>query len=103
MSITLVEISEEEFHNQYPLLRNHLNPEDGPGCYFETYGVELEFVHAQDPRTVWTFIEGDNGTLYYVSGYHVVNRIGYLISTNPVPEGTDIEVRIPMPTDESEA
>jgi hypothetical protein len=33
---------------------------------------------------------------YIRSGIHFVNRIGYLISTVPVPEGTDIEVRIPM-------
>jgi hypothetical protein len=31
-----------------------------------------------------------------VSGYHFVNRIGYLISTTPVPDDLDIEVHFPM-------
>lgn len=108
MTATFIELSEDEFDARYPLIRNHLNPhaswgfDDGPGCLFETYGEELAFVQRQDPRTIWTFIDGDDGDCYVVSGFHFVNRIGYLISTNPVPEGTDIEVRIPMQTDESE-
>jgi len=108
MTPTFIELTEDEFDKQFPLLTNHLNPNaswafgDGPGCLFETYGDELAFVRAQDTRTIWTFIDGDDGECYVVSGYHHVNRIGYLISTRPVPDGTDIEVRIPMHTDESE-
>lgn len=102
MTTCFIELTEEEFDAQYPLLRNHLNSnatwgfDDGPGCLFETYGEELAFVREQDPLTIWTFIDGDDGDCYVVSGYHHVNRIGYLISLKPVPEGTDIEVRIPM-------
>ena len=87
---------------QYPLVVNHLNPNaswcvgDGPGCLFETYGEELTFVRQQDPRTIWTLVDGDDGDQYLINGFHFVNRIGYLVSTVPVPEETDIEVRIPM-------
>src|SRR5262249_53914708 len=93
---------EDEFDSHYPLLKNHLNPNaswvygEGPGCLFETYGEELEFVRQQDPATVWTLVDGDDGDQYLVSGFHFVNRIGYLISTVAVPESVDIEVRIPM-------
>ncbi|MBN8626910.1 MAG: hypothetical protein J0M17_15625 [Planctomycetes bacterium] len=102
MTTTFIELTEDEFDKQFPLLTNHLNPNascafgDGPGCLFETYGDELAFVRAQAPHAVWTFIDGDDGDCYVVSGYHFVNRIGYLISTVPVPEGTDIEVRIAL-------
>jgi Family of unknown function (DUF6900) len=102
MTNTPIEMSEDEFDDQYPLLANHLNPHaswafgDGRGCLFETYGEELEFIRQQDPRTVWTFVDGDDGGQYLLSGYHFVNRIGYLVSTVGVPEGADIEVRIPM-------
>jgi hypothetical protein len=95
-------LSEGQFDDRFPLLTNHLNPNaswafnDSNGCLFETYGPELEFVRSQDDRTVWTLVDGDDGDLYVVSGYHFVNRIGYLISTVPVPEGTDYEVHIPM-------
>lgn len=106
MTDTIIELSEEEFDTQYPLRTNHLNPAaswaygEGGGCLFETYGEELAFVREQDPRTVWTFIDGDEGDQYVLSGFHLVNRIGYLISTVPVPERTTIQVRIPIQSEE---
>jgi hypothetical protein len=107
MTDTIIELSEDAFAAQYPLRTNHLNPTagwaygQGAGCLFETYGEELAFVRDQDPRTVWTLIDGDDGDQYVLSGFHLVNRIGYLVSTVPVPEGTTIQVRIPMqPEDE---
>ena len=105
MTTTQIEITEDEFDQQYPLLVNHLNPNatwafnDNQGCLFETYGEELAFVRQQDLAKVWTLIDGDDGDLYVVSGFHFVNRLGYLISTVPVPEGTDILVHIPMESD----
>jgi hypothetical protein len=102
----MTEITEEEFDEQYPLVTNHLNPNaswvtgDGPGCLFETYGEELDFVRRQDPRTIWTFVDGDDGNQYVISGYHLVNRIGYLISTVPFPEDASIEVPILLDSDD---
>lgn len=102
---TIITITEEQFDATYSLLPNHLNPHaswvigDGPGCLFETYGEELDFVRSQDPRTVWTLLDGDDG-LCLVSGYDFVNRLGYLIATTPVPDAVSIEVSIPMDTEE---
>jgi hypothetical protein len=98
----LIEITEDEFDQRYSLVPNHLNRhaswaiDDGPGCLFETYGEELEFVREQDIRFVWTLIDGDDGDMYLVSGFHRVNRVGYLISSTPVPEGTCVQVHLPM-------
>lgn len=98
---TLINITEDEFDASYSLLHNHFNPNaswaigDGPGCLFETYGEELDFVRQQDPQTVWTILDSDNGNQLVVSGYHFVNRVGYLISTTPVPKDQTIEVNIP--------
>ena len=97
-----IEITEDEFDSRFPLVTNHLNPnaswclDKQGGCLFETYGEELEFVRQQDPSTVWTLVDGDDSDQYLLSGFHFVNRIGYLISTVPVPEGTEIQVHIPM-------
>ena len=108
MTETLIEITEDEFDQWYPLVPNHLNPhaswaiDDGPGCIFETYGEELTFVWEQDARFVWTLIDGDDGDMYLVSGFHRVNRVGYLISSTPVPEDTCVQVHLPMPTVENE-
>lgn len=109
MKHTFIELTEDEFIQQYPLLTNHLNANaswaygDGPGCLFETFGPELAFVRQQDPRTIWTLVDGDDGDQYVVSGYHLVNRIGYFISTVPVPDDRDFQVRIPMEAADDEA
>lgn len=103
---TFIQLTEDEFDDRYQLVPNHLNPNaswacgENGGCLFETYGEELEFVRRQDPNRIWTFVDGDDGDQYVVSGYHLVNRIGYLISTEAVPEGTEIEVRICSPSDD---
>jgi len=93
-------LSEDEFDRRYSLLVNHLDPHatwafgDGPGRLFGLSGPEIEFVMAQDPRTVWTLIDGDNGDPWLVSGLHLVNRVGYLVSAVPVPQGKFVEVRL---------
>lgn len=107
MTERLIELSEDEFDRLYPLVPNHLNPNaswafgDGPGCLFETYGEELDFVRSQDPLTVWTLVDGDDGDMYLISGPHFVNRVGYLISTIPIDEDATVEVHIKMDRDES--
>jgi len=108
MTDDLIEITEDEFDAAYPLKTNHLRADASwgdseGGCLFETYGEELEFVRQQDSRTVWTFVDGDDGDQYLISGFHYVNRIGYLVSTVPVQQGTDIQVRIPTHDDDPDA
>ena len=106
MSETFITLTEDEFDEQFPLITNHLNPNaswafgDGPGCLFETYGEELEFIRHQDPNRVWTFVDGDDGDQYVISRPHFVNRIGYLVSREPIPDNTSIEVHIPMDSDD---
>jgi len=58
---------------------------------FETYGKDLEFVRAQDPRCIWTLVEGDDGNLYITNGYHFVNRLNYIVTDVPF-EGEFLEV-----------
>jgi hypothetical protein len=105
---TFEKISEEQLDARYQFQPNHLNPNaswtynDDPGCLFETFGEELEFVRGQNPRTIWTLVDSGDGDVYLESGYHHVNRIGYLLSTEPVPAGVQIQVLIPSHTDEDE-
>ncbi len=101
----LITLTEEEFDTEFPLVENHLNPHaswainDDQGCLFETYGEEFEFVRQQDPARIWTITDGDDGNLYVVNGLHFVNRVGYLISRDAVPDGIAFEVHIPMTHD----
>jgi hypothetical protein len=64
---------------KYKPITNHFDGTDK----FETYGEELDFVRAQDPRCIWTLVDGDDGNLYIVDGYHLVNRINYFITEVP--------------------
>lgn len=106
MTETFIELTEDEFDDQYPLVPNHINPSaswafgDSAGCLFETYGDEFEFVRRYDQRKVWTFVDGDDGDMYVVCGLHYVNRVGYLLSRDPVQENTTVQVHIPMDRDE---
>lgn len=105
MTETLIELAEDDFDTRFPLVPNHINPQaswafgDGHGCLFETFGPEFEFVRRYDFRRVWTLIDGEDGDLYVVSGFHFVNRVGYLLSRDPVPGDTIIQVHIPMSDD----
>lgn len=109
MTTTHIEMTEDEFDRQFTLVPNHINPaagwavgEDGRGCLFETYGDEFDFVRRYDPQRVWTLIDGDDGDLYVVSGLHRVNRVGYLLSREPVSAGLFVQVHIPMSAVEDE-
>ena len=46
---------------------------------FETYGDEVKFVCDQDPKKIWTEVDGDYGT-YIIAGYHYVNRMQYYVT-----------------------
>ena len=90
-------LTEEKFDELFNLIDNKidLNASFG-GKMFETYGPELAFVQQMAKlNRVITIIESDEGdevddegyviaNMYYVSGYHVVNRIGYFITDAPI-------------------
>lgn len=86
-------IEDENFWEVFQPQKNQL-VEDASydGCMFETYGKELEYVIKQKPEHIWTIQDGDTMTIIS-SGYHLVNRIGYLITEKPIPEGFDFEVQ----------
>ncbi len=82
-------ITEEEFEAIYKPQDNHIVGAENAafnGWMYETYGPELEYVLsiARNPETsyrVWTILEGER--MCYAAGYHLVNRLGYLITERP--------------------
>lgn len=87
-------ISEDEFYAIYKPVKNPFE-EDAPwdGSMLETYGQEL--AHVQEalknaPGTVWTVLDCD-GAIIASSGFHHINRMGYIITEVPVPPGVSIE------------
>lgn len=79
---------------KYQPVQNHIDSNASfGGAMFETYGKELDFVIATESNQIWTYVDGDRGT-YLVSGYHLVNRIGYLIASKPFGDHEEIQVKI---------
>lgn len=103
------QLTEEQFDKQYELIPNTLDDNASfNGCMYETYGDELLIVQqmAKENRVI-TIIETDDDPdfdydkaiecgdelplgLAYVSGYHFVNRIGYLITKEPITEEFEV-------------
>jgi len=82
-------ISEDDFYATYKPLTNPFNANvSWNGCMLETYGREHEHVLEmlkKEPRKVWTVLECD-GSLIVTSGYHHVNRMGYILTEVPVAD-----------------
>ncbi len=80
----------DKFEEQFRPIKNHFS-KTSDDVMFETYGQEVEFVQKQDPRYVWTYVQGDLSMLL-VSGYHYVNRLGYYVTEVPWDEDKDYTV-----------
>jgi hypothetical protein len=77
----------------YKPIKNHITGENDDK--FETYGEELDYVRSvadTEPRRVWTLVDGDDGNLYIVDGYHLVNRVNYFITEKPLEGDGYMEV-----------
>ena len=83
-------------YNEWREKYKPIESEEDIGDYLlETFGESYEKVKAANPNCVWTLLDScgsDDGNSYIVSGCHYVNRIAYIITEVPVPEGEFIEV-----------
>lgn len=93
-----LKLPEDEFYEKYTPTINHL-VHDAPfgGTMYETYGVEIDFINdfkdSEHKAKLWTIVEAE-GKMFYVSGYHYVNRFGYIITEESVPENIEYEVEL---------
>ncbi len=95
----LIQLTEDEWFKQFKPIPNHLDENasfnDGEhGYMFETYGDEVEFVKSQDSNRIWTYSDGDDGGTYITDGYHVVNRIGYFVTTVPYDDKQYYQIQL---------
>lgn len=76
-------MTESQFWSEYNPIKNHIDDNASlDGLMFETYGDELDFVKSQPDNLIWTYCD-DGETAFLSSGYHLVNRLGYLIASKP--------------------
>ena len=98
-TLEITSLTEDEFYEKFKLLRNHFDTNVSfDGYMFETFGEELDYVFEMSKTNrVVTIIEGDEDgerifisdkgveitepipNLYFVSGFHLVNRFGYFV------------------------
>lgn len=82
-------MTDDEFESKFTKIKNHLDENASfDGCMFETHSEELEYVFNLSktaPKRVWTIIEGERDSLYYSNGFHLVNRLGFLITEEEAP------------------
>ena len=68
------------------------------GTMFETFGDDLAFVRDQPGDIIWSLVQGDSdedgGDLYVVSGYRLVNRLGYFVTDRPLAENEAVEIAL---------
>jgi hypothetical protein len=114
MSQKIVTITEDEFEEKFKPVKNHLDDNASwNGTLYETFGEELEFCFelAKKENRVWTIVECDEveydedapeldedseeyqpPCLYIISGFHYVNRQGFIVTENPYEEETEVKI-----------
>ncbi|MFP5043109.1 hypothetical protein [Parasediminibacterium sp. JCM 36343] len=113
METTKIEnLTEDEFHKKFKRQKNQFdNNASFDGCLFETYGIELDYVYEMSKNSrVLTIIEGDEEleetfidssgveitetipNMYYASGFHFVNRMGYFVLDKPYENEFEVKV-----------
>lgn len=88
----MINLTEDQFYEQFNIRPNHLTNNESFGGMYETYGEELDYVFnlAKTENRVWTIIEGESGNLYFCSGFHLVNRFGFIITEEEYTEETEV-------------
>ena len=85
------EMKWDEWVEKYKPIKNHITKYPDPNAefeMFETYGEEWEFVKSQDPKYVWTEIQGDMSMLL-IAGIAYVNRLNYYVCKEPWETGDE--------------
>lgn len=63
------------------------------GTMYETYGDELNYICSLitggKSNHIWTVVEGDDGDLIIIAGYHFINRMGYIVTKKGWENSTD--------------
>jgi hypothetical protein len=74
------------------------DPDDGCYHYYENWHDEAEWkflLTMEAERRLWTWVDVDDGSWCVSSGLHRVNRVAYIVTAEPYPEGETIDVYDP--------
>jgi len=93
-SMAFIKLTEDAFFENFKPLENL---EQGHGnYYFETENeidrVFLQFMAQRYPRHIWTRIDGADGCIYNINGWHIVDKIDFLITEVPWVKNHEYEI-----------
>lgn len=77
-------LSDIEFEAKYTTMPDPMYPEDS--TWLRTPG---EYKLDIPDNQLWTVVEGDDETALIVPGWHLVNRMGYLVTTEPWTDASE--------------
>ena len=103
-----IKMDYETWANEFKPMTNYIDENSSfDQTLFETYGDEVEHVNERactpDTKyTVWTYIDGEDGT-YIVDGYHYVNRVGHFITEKSADPDATYEILVDKYSDDDEA
>jgi hypothetical protein len=94
-NLPITYLTKDEFESKFTMVKNHLDDNASlDGCGFETYGDEVEYIASlAETNTVWTYLEGEDDC-YFVTGMHLVNRIGYFVTKEPYTEDCMVQLQL---------
>lgn len=70
-------------------LRKFTDTESGCEEWLETFGKDIQTVLSFENKYIWTILEGDDGVSRIAPGYHLVNRLAYIITEKAHAPGDD--------------
>ena len=91
--MSFIQLTDDEFEEQFKPVENL---DQGEGTYqFDAYDSTdngfLQFMAINYPNHVWTRIDGEDGCIYNINGWHIVDRIDYVITEVPWLDNHDYE------------
>ena len=91
-------LTEDEFYKKFNMVKNHIDDNASfDGCMFETYGEEVRYVGKmvqENPKKVWTIIDDNEGHMFFSTGCHLVNRVGYFITEEEYEEEIEVQLDV---------
>jgi hypothetical protein len=97
-------MTELDFDKKYSYDDSIVSTEFQTKGMLETFGSDYNQVleiNEKDPMRLWTMIDGDDG-MYLVQGYHIVNRIYYVVTKERAREEFEEYLIDSYESDESE-
>lgn len=74
-------MKEHEFWERYGPVETP--GQEGQGSYLMDYNDVKDL----DAHSVWTVVEGEDGIWVIAAGFHIVNKLGYLVTEKPWVSG----------------